>query len=585
MQIQQYFKLLQGGWWIIVAMILVFTGMGIVFSYSQTPIYETNASFVVNPTMGIAETDDLLYSLDTLAGRTSLATTYSAMLESRANIETAATSLGIPFEMLADYDINAVVLPDSNVILLQIKGSSPELAADLANAIGTASVEYIGGLQAIYELRRVDLAIVEPDPISPNHPIDIALAAIVGMAGGMGFVVLRQILAQATKGDQGMPDPVQAFNSPAGIDNQNSHGESKVGTKPRKHIQPLPTDSPTDPIPGVTNPEIPGEFVFSEPDQSARNRQPASDAFPPSSQPASTIHRTDVDQFVASKNPQRKPSQPLWTDFKGSFPDKSTYNDSTSVNPSSESFDHRMQGDKTTHANVYSTPIPNREMDIQSQRPYNDDMDDVVEVIDMQKNERRHLAKQLFGPVQSIGGLLLQVELCEQLFDSDPVRAKSELLKLRKSAAATFQNTRKFVLELHPTMLEDLGPYPTLRKWIKDYELSTGISCELILTNSSKKQLLPPHIEIAILKVIHHLLDKIRNRTQTTHIQISVDIEDREVIVSVKDNSNGLVDPADTRTMDHQDNVVDWSVQEQVNRMGGEIELETEIRVSFPIEN
>jgi capsular polysaccharide biosynthesis protein len=112
-------------------------------------------------------------------------------------IESAAASLGLSPDNLAEYDINAVVLPDSNVLLLQVQGPSAHLAADLANTIGTAGLEYIGNLQGVYELRRLDVALVEPKPVSPNHVTNITLSVALGLLGGVTFVILRQVLLQS----------------------------------------------------------------------------------------------------------------------------------------------------------------------------------------------------------------------------------------------------------------------------------------------------------------------------------------------------------------------------------------------------
>jgi len=218
MQIQQYIKILRNGWWIILAAVLVFTGLGVVFSYSQTPIYESTATFVVNPTARISETYDLLYSMDTLAGRTSLATTYSNILESRSILDSSVQALNITAEMLEPYKINSVVLPDSNILMLQVQGPSPALAADLANAIGTAGVDFVSSLQAIYELRRLDQAVVETEPVSPNHLVNIGLSMIVGFSGGLAFLILREILAQAFSPEEdpavGEPKPGMPSASP-----------------------------------------------------------------------------------------------------------------------------------------------------------------------------------------------------------------------------------------------------------------------------------------------------------------------------------------------------------------------------------
>ncbi len=224
MQIQQYLKILKDDWWIVVAIFLISVGMGIAYSYSQDPVYETTATFVVNPTVSIAETYDKLYSIDTLAGRTSLATTYANILESQGRVDAAIALLGLPPEMASGYDIQAVALPDSTVLRLRVEGPSPLLAADLANAIGTVSLDYIGG--EVYELRSLDPAMVESDPISPDHPTDIVLSAIVGLAAGVGFIVLRQLLSQLlndTQDDSTLP-PSSSHTNADVVDGINSKG-------------------------------------------------------------------------------------------------------------------------------------------------------------------------------------------------------------------------------------------------------------------------------------------------------------------------------------------------------------------------
>ena len=196
MELRQYFDVLKRGWWIIVAMMLAVSGLGVFYSYSQTPIYESTANFVVNPTLRVNDTGDMLYSLDTLASRTTLATTYANILSSRTTVETAAAALGVSPALMEDYTVSAVVLPDSNIIQLTVDGPSPTLAADLANEIGKIGEQKVRNLQEIYELRLVDTAIPNDEPISPNHPIDITLSVMVGIAGGLAFVTLREILAQ-----------------------------------------------------------------------------------------------------------------------------------------------------------------------------------------------------------------------------------------------------------------------------------------------------------------------------------------------------------------------------------------------------
>ena len=76
MNFQTYLQHIIHGWWLLVAMLLISIGIGISYSYSQQPIYEATTSFLANPTVRMSETQDTLWSLDTLASRGSLIETY-----------------------------------------------------------------------------------------------------------------------------------------------------------------------------------------------------------------------------------------------------------------------------------------------------------------------------------------------------------------------------------------------------------------------------------------------------------------------------------------------------------------------------
>jgi capsular polysaccharide biosynthesis protein len=230
MKIEPYLSILQKGWWIIISMILVSSGIWLAYSYSQIPKYEATATFVVNPSARIADTYDLLSSLDTLAGRTGLPTTYANILQSQIVIDQAVSSLNLPPAILSDYQIKAVVLPDSSILSLQIQGPSPVLVADLANAIGTAGLDFVSELQEIYEIRRLDMAVAPDEPISPNHVTNIALSGIIGLAGGIGFVILRQLLMQS------LNEPAQSETSPTkvalpGLNDAETQDVKNVGNK------------------------------------------------------------------------------------------------------------------------------------------------------------------------------------------------------------------------------------------------------------------------------------------------------------------------------------------------------------------
>jgi two-component system sensor histidine kinase DegS len=207
----------------------------------------------------------------------------------------------------------------------------------------------------------------------------------------------------------------------------------------------------------------------------------------------------------------------------------------------------------------------------------------IVNIIDAQERERQSLANQLHdGPAQSLTNLILQAEICEHLFDSDPVRARSELTELKQAVTNTFQKVREFIFDLRPMMLDDLGLNPTLKKSIEDFEQKSGIACNL--TISGKDFRLPPHAEVTIFRVIQHLLKNVRSHAQATHVQVTLNISDERATASVEDDGSGF-DVAEVMTAADQRKTIGLStMRDQIDMLGGEINVDSSMGKGTRIE-
>ena len=194
--LHQYLKGFQQYWWLIPAIVLLSVGLGLAYSLSQTPLYEAKATLIVSSNQAIDDTGDFIDSFNTLARNTSVAITACEILESQTIQDQAALLLGIPVETVSLYRTGCVVLPDSTVLQLRVQGRSPELAADLANTIGAKGIIYISNLYEVVDLQLLDPAEADKTPVSPNHLTNVTLSAIIGLAGAVGFIVLRETLLQ-----------------------------------------------------------------------------------------------------------------------------------------------------------------------------------------------------------------------------------------------------------------------------------------------------------------------------------------------------------------------------------------------------
>ncbi len=198
----------------------------------------------------------------------------------------------------------------------------------------------------------------------------------------------------------------------------------------------------------------------------------------------------------------------------------------------------------------------------------------IIKIIDAQEHERYHLSNQLHdGPAQSLTNLILQAEICERLFDHDPVRARTELTELKDAVTVTFQKVRDFIFDLRPMMLDDLGLNPTLKKSIEDYEQKTGIACNLTITGQDQR--MPPHAEVTIFRVIQQLLNNVKIHAQASHVQISLRVENDKATVIIEDDGDGF-DVDDAMTASRQRKTIGLSsMQERVEMLGGQVKVDS----------
>jgi two-component system sensor histidine kinase DegS len=196
-----------------------------------------------------------------------------------------------------------------------------------------------------------------------------------------------------------------------------------------------------------------------------------------------------------------------------------------------------------------------------------------VRIIEAQERERQRLSRQMHdGPAQALTNLVLQAEICERLFASDPDRASAELTNLKDAVAATFQKVKGFILSLRPMMLDDLGLVPTLRRYVDSFSENSGVVTQLIFTGIEQR--LASHQEVTIFRIIQELLNNAQEYGHATSVKIGLDLGDDVVRVSVEDNGSGF-DMDDVFISSGSDRLGLATMRERVEMLGGQIEFDS----------
>ncbi len=207
-------------------------------------------------------------------------------------------------------------------------------------------------------------------------------------------------------------------------------------------------------------------------------------------------------------------------------------------------------------------------------------------VINAQEAERQRLSRQMHdGPAQALSNFIVQTEIANRLMDIDAKRAKEELDTLKNSAMNTFKEVRTFIFELRPMMLDDLGLFPTVRRYVDNFKEQTGAEVNLTLKGSERR--LESYLEVMIFRALQELLGNAYRHNQDgpvkPQINIQLSMDENVTKISVMDNGKGF-DPA---SIENNKGLGLKLIRERVELLGGYLEMDTSIgkgaRITFQV--
>jgi two-component system sensor histidine kinase DegS len=168
----------------------------------------------------------------------------------------------------------------------------------------------------------------------------------------------------------------------------------------------------------------------------------------------------------------------------------------------------------------------------------------IADIIQAQEKERLRISLQMHdGPAQSMSNLVLRAEICQRLLDRDPEMARAELSALKNAINTTLQDTRRFIFDLRPMILDDLGLAPTLRRYVQQVSEKNKLEINLMVQNLDMR--LPSHYEVAIFRFIQEALNNVIKHANASQARVLVSVRDdlggaRMIHVSVEDDGSGF---------------------------------------------
>lgn len=154
-------------------------------------------------------------------------------------------------------------------------------------------------------------------------------------------------------------------------------------------------------------------------------------------------------------------------------------------------------------------------------------------VISIQEEERKRFSRELHDGVgQSMFSLLIQLD---QLISDT---TDNRLQKLRDDVSFVIEDIRGLAWELRPSVLDDLGVVPAIRKYIENFSQHYGIQihfdCNLRTRINMEK-------ETTMYRVIQEALTNIGKYANTDEASVTVHETDSDVKVKIVDKGKGFI--------------------------------------------
>ena len=179
------------GWWVIiliVALSLITTGL---ITAQQQPVYESSGMLVAGPSTEARDTSEIIKSLETLERRTVIAT--FARIPTTGEVRQAvAQEIGVEEKDLRGYRIHGSVVPNTNIIRIDVEGGDAEMAARVANAAGDITARESRSLYRVYSLRWMARANPPRRPAFPDPQRNYLVGSVVGLVLGVAAALVIQ---------------------------------------------------------------------------------------------------------------------------------------------------------------------------------------------------------------------------------------------------------------------------------------------------------------------------------------------------------------------------------------------------------
>ncbi|MEK0313675.1 YveK family protein [Cohnella sp. 56] len=205
LDLKDYFRIIRKRlWWIVGVVLIVTVAAGLYSTYVKDPIYQASTKIIVNQSASQVAANQQLNS-DMVNTNIKMIETYKEIIKTPAILDKVVEqypNLGLTSEQLAG-KIKVSSVNNTQVMTVGVTDLSYRKAAETANAVSEIFRQEIPGIFKVENVSILNHAKIDPadqpGPISPNIPLNIAIAFIVSLMLSVGVAFLLEYMDDSIK--------------------------------------------------------------------------------------------------------------------------------------------------------------------------------------------------------------------------------------------------------------------------------------------------------------------------------------------------------------------------------------------------
>jgi signal transduction histidine kinase len=188
-------------------------------------------------------------------------------------------------------------------------------------------------------------------------------------------------------------------------------------------------------------------------------------------------------------------------------------------------------------------------------------------------SERERISREMHdGIAQSLFGVSLGLEVCRKMAWRDPAAATAKLEELEEALSGSMAELRRYIYDLRPIPLRELGLEGALDCWVNDITVGDGMRAQFVVSGAKRK--LSPDHEACIYRVAREATTNAAKHAEARTLQVVLSYEENHVRLLVQDDGQGF-DPEEA-SGGSEGTVGLGSMRDRVRRVGGTLSLNSE---------